>query len=740
MNKGLNLKVVGDIIDQMFTKDKFGSLIANWDNLRVGPVAEGMRAQLSMDKTLAGTLVRKTYATDVEFAYRPYGSTPVIAGGIKLFGPSPLKGLKFKGKLEASTGGVEGNLFLKRCKVRERKIMNWIKEKIALTENLTTKNEAEELLKEVEKDQVLTGGGYDGTEMFSITKSALDFLSKSARSVDLADTWRSELLMSEILKLREELWGELGNPIGKLRVTSLQIVRYLQDSDGMMGWPVYAKARIPLTKTTAIRISNNTGVSVLHLVDNEVRDEATGEVRQAYVVDGVAYALDHMVVRATDLPAIIHTLARIQRHGVKYKDGELVEKPGKARSVSPNSALSGAEEAMSFTSFLELCKDKQVHWLPSLQDHPTQTKMIRKWYEDVLVPKEYRALAADWSGYDKTVDGSVLATIIYYIIRPLYHKDDQKWIDLAIVSLVYKYFIISKTAGKANPELYEEVLKNLPHADIDDEFMIVGTINGLGSGAKLTHVGGSLYGEVIIHHCLPNQLGFDPVSGPQAGDDTSLGVPLSHIHLDSVEDTYNPISDAAKEWNLELNVGKQMWVVKSGEPVNIFLQYSYHKNLDIWGIGTAARYSVAVPFAERDNGLSVGEQYMAVISKLNNGWTSPFIRDYIRSWLLEDDFACALFKEYGVSGFDILSKTVGDDLQEVTQRLDLMYNWGISTEDLLAGRIPVLPIIAEVASGLSPKMSIKSALSLLGEDSKSVASDVDNVVDGPDLDADNDSD
>lgn len=737
MNTGLNLKIIGDVIGEMFTIDKYGSLIANWDKLQVGRTAEGMRAQLSMDKTLAGTLARKTYATDVEFAYRPYGSTPVIASGIKLFGPSPLKGLKYKGKLEASKNEAN-NEFLKRCSVREKRINNWVKDKIKLTEELTTHNEAENLLKEVEKDQVMTGGGYDGTEMFSITKSLLDFLMKSAHSVDLKDTWRSEMLMSEILQLREELWKELGYPMGKLRVTSLQIVRYLQDSDGMMGWPVYAKARIPLSKTTAIRISNNTGVSVLHLVDNEVRDPNTGEVHPAYVVDGVCYALDHMTVRATDLPAIIHTLARIQRHGYKWKDGDLVEKPGKARSVSPNAASSGAEEAMSFTSFLELCKDKQVHWLPSLQDHPTQIKLIRSWYENELIPKKYRALAADWSGYDKTIDGSILATAIYYIIRPLYHKDDQKWIDLAIVSLVYKYFIVSKTAAQANPDMYQEVLKLLPHADIDDEFIIVGTINGLGSGAKLTHVGGSLYGELIIHHCLPRQLGWEPVSGPQAGDDTSLGVPLSHINLESVEDTYQPISDAAKEWNLELNVGKQMWVVSSGEPVNIFLQYSYHNNLNIWGIGTAARYSVAVPFAERDNGLSISEQYMAVISKLNNGWSSPFIKEYIRSWLLEDDFACALFKEYGVSAFDILSKSIGDDLQEITQRLDLMYNWGISTEDLLAGRIPVLPIIAEVASGLSPKMSIQEASKLLGED---LASDAQyDVVNGPDLDADDDSD
>lgn len=737
MNTGLNLRIIGDIIGQMFEIDKYGSLIANWDNLQVGPTAESMRAQLSMDKTLAGTLVRKTYATDVEFAYRPYGSTPVIASGIRLFGPSPLKGLKYKGKLESSRSDAKNNEFLRRCSVREEKINNWVEDKIKLTEELPTKSEAEELLKEVEKDQIMTGGGYDGTEMFSITKSALDFLNKSAKSVDLKDTWRSELLMSEILKLREELWKELGNPLGKLRVTSLQVVRYLQDSDGMMGWPVYAKARIPLTKETAKRISINTGVSVFHLVDNEVRDENTKEIHQAYVVDAVCYALDHMVVRATDLPAIIHTLARIQRHGYKREEGKLVAKPGKARSVSPNAALPGAEEAMSFTSFLELCKDKEVHWLPSLQDHPTQTKLIRSWYENVLIPKEYRALAADWSGYDKTVDGSVLATIIYYIIRPLYHKDDQKWIDLAIVSLVYKYFIISKTAAKANPDLYQEVLKQLPYADVNDEFIIVGTINGLGSGAKLTHVGGSLYGECIIHHCLPRQLGWEPVSGPQAGDDTSLGVPLSHINLESVEDTYQPISDAAKEWNLELNVGKQMWVVKSGEPVNIFLQYSYHNNLNIWGIGTAARYSVAVPFAEKDNGLSISEQYMAVLSKLNNGWSSPFIKIYIRDWLLQDDFACILFKEYGVSAFDILKKNIGNDLQEITQRLDLTYNWGISTEDLVNGKIPVLPIIAEVARGMSPKMSIREAAKLLGEDLVAVADD---IVDGPDLDADDDSD
>lgn len=712
MSTGTNLRIIGDPIEEFFTFDKYGCLIASRDRLQVDKVAIKQRAELAADERLALQLRRKTYDTDVEFAYRPIGSTPVIGGGVKLFGPTPIRGLKFKGRIEARMDGAKSDL-IKKCNRRSKRIDSWVRRKIDLVESIRPTNEQEELLKEVERDQVLTGGGYDNTDAFSITKSLLNFLVSTATSVDLKDTWRSELLIRQVKDLADRIHQQLGMPIGKLRVTSYLLVRYLQDTDGMIAWPVYAKSQMALGREVAKRISRNTGVSVMHLVDSTLKDPNTGHVREARVVDAVCYALDHMTLCAADMHAIIHTLARIQRHAYKLEHNDLKAKDGKSRSVSPNALIPGAIEAMTFTAFLDICKEKCVPWLPSLQDYNTQVRLIQDWYSKVLVPKKYRALAADWSKYDHTVDGSILATIIYYIIRPLYHPDDQKWVDLAIVALVYKYFIVSKTAGSANPELFSKVKEKLPWAEIDDEFIIVGTINGLGSGAKLTHVGGSLYGQVLIHHCIPAQLGYEGVDGPQAGDDTSLGIPMSMINLESCETTYQPIADAASEWGLQLNAGKQMWAVRDGEPVNIFLQYAYHNNLKIWGIGTAARYSVAIPFAERDKGLSIGEQYMAIISKVNNMHTSPFAVKFISDWLHDDHFIGSLFKLYGESAFDILVKSTGKDVVTLSKGLELEYNWGLSTEQLSSGNIPVLPLIAQAANDLSDVMSLEEMQSIL---------------------------
>jgi len=714
MNTGKSLRIVGDPISEFFTISKRGLLIPKPDALQVETVGKKMADTVQKNKKLGLQVVRKVFSVDVEFSYRPAGSTPVVAGGVKLFGPSPLHRLKFKGLIESTV--TKDNGFLKKCEKRDKKILAWMQKKIDLVNALPEDNEQLKLLKEIEKYQVKTGGGYDNTEMFGTTKSLLGFLHKSHQDIELDDTLES-IIMEEILNFREEFWQQLGVAKGSLRITSYQLVRYLQDSDGMIGWPIYAKARIELTRETALRILMETGVSVEALVGATVTDENDGTRHLAYNVDAVAYALDHMSVRAIDLPAIITTLARIQRHGVKEENGVLVNKDGKDRSVSPNAAFSGAQEAMTFTAFLEACKKAKIPWLPSLQDFDTQVALMKDWYNNVLIPNKCKALAADWSGYDKTVKGFLLASVLYYIVRPLYHKDDQIWVDLAIVSLVFKYHIVSDVAATAaDSETWNEIKKTMPCYEYAPGMWIVGTYNGLGSGAKMTHVGGSLYGEVAIHRVIPRLLHWRYHKyGPQAGDDTSLATPEENIDPTSMDKTYQPISEAAAILGLELNPAKQFWYVdKSGEPVNVFLQKDYHFALDIWGIGTGGRYAGAWCFSERDKGLTISEQYLGVVSKWNNGWNCPFIKVYIEDWLTEDDLACAIFHEYGKDSLKFLTSQLGDvTLQDISSRLDLTYNWGMSAKDLQEGNIPVIPIIAEVASRMSPKMSISQALEIM---------------------------
>lgn len=757
MNDGKSLRILGDWIGNYFHLDKYGSLIPSKDSLRTESAAAKVSDLFSLDHDLERDLNRRIFSTDVEFAWRPKGSSPVIAGGIHMFGPSPLRKLNFKGKVNAmESSSRSDDKFLKGCEKRERRIEKFIVDARNTLEKLQPTNEAEEAIKEVEMDQVLTGGGYDNTKAFQITESLLDFLSKCADDISFEDSQESEILMRNIVKFKEELYRDLGVQEGSLRITSFMLVRMMQESDGMLGFPVMKKSSALLDKVTARRVSMWTGVDCrwmgqenvrmqrkyLKLVnaDIEIQNkeketkiplkknltleelleavEKYGENDKIYlVVDAMCYCLDRMVLNPDDavIFALIWTLARIQRHGYKEKDGELEIKKGKARSVSPNGAFSGAEEAMVGDPFIKLMKEKKVPWMPSLQDRETADSLIWNWYESVLVPKGMRALPADWSGYDKTVKGAPFATILYYVVRPLFHFDDQKWVDLAIVSLIYKYFFINVHAASASPELWNEVQQKYTIYKVSDDFAIVGTYNGLGSGAKLTHVGGSLYGELIIHHCIPDILGYEGVSGPQAGDDTSLGVPEDMIDLTSAENTYQPISDAAARYGLELNAGKQMWVVGGNEVVNIFLQYNYNYNLKIKGVGTAVRYYVAYPFTEREKFLSIGEQYMAVISKFNNGVSNPWIEVWITKWFEQDNYICAIFKEYGVKAFnDVIVASTGSTFKEISERLEITYNWGLTQEQLAQGDIPVLPILADVASRMFPKVSAAEAMSALG--------------------------
>lgn len=716
MSEGKSLRVVGDWIGKYFHLDKYGSLIPNEDSLDVSGVGAKVADMLAQDPDLERDMIRKIFSTDVEFADRPDGSTPVIAGGIKQFGPSPLFRLKFGEKLGLAGHQRATADFLKRCDRRKRKIEKFINDAIKTVDELQPKSEAEKAILEVEKHQVLTGGGYDNTKMFAITRSLLDFLDQCSETIDYANGKASQILMEEIVKFKRELYSQLGIGEGTLRITSFMLVRMMQESDGMIGFPVFKKSGAKLTKDIARRISMWSGVDCRFLVKESVKDVGDGKLRDARVVDALCYVLDHAIANPEqcNFAAIIWTLARIQRHGYKLgKDGAIEAKDGKARSVSPNAAFSGAEEAMVGDPFIKVMKEKQVPWMPSLQDRETADRLIKQWYEETLVPKNMRALPADWSGYDKTVKGAPLATILYYVIRPLFHFDDQAWVDLAIVSLVFKYFLINVDAAQANPDLWTTIQQKYKIVPVSKNFVLVGTVNGLGSGAKLTHVGGSLYGELIIHHAIPRILGYEGVSGPQAGDDTSLGYPVDRIDLTSAEKTFQPIADAAAVYGLKMNAGKQIFVTIGDEVMNIFLQFGYNYNLSIWGVGTAVRYYVAYPFAEREKFLSIGEQYMAIISKFNNGVSNPWIKDWIAKWLQQDDYICALFKEYGDKAFNILVESTGTSFKEISERLEITYNWGLTQEQLEQGDVPVLPVIAEVAAGMLPKATAAEAMSKL---------------------------
>lgn len=709
MSDGLSCTILNSDVDKSFRKDRYGLLIPDTENLRMEEAVKSMVRQLEGDTGLSRRLAEIYMRADVGMANRPIGSTPVISSGIKMFGPSPLKKQNFKGSL---SGAVKGSDLNKSVVKRERKIDKYVQEAIALHRALEPASDpALKLIWDVEGDQVLTGGGYDNTKIGDVTKSALNFVLRGSNNWTIEDSVHSRYIVEEAQALRKHL-EEFGFKPGELKPLGAHLVRFLQDTDGMIGFPIYSKAKSPLSRDIAQRLLVDTGVDVRWMVDSDVVDYIDGKtMHKAYVVDGIAYCLDHMTFDCHSQCSLITTLVRIQRHGYKSEDGQFIAKDGKCRSIYPNAAIPGFIEAMTFTPFLEKLKERQVDIMPSLQDKPTRIAMIKRFINDVWGPKDYAGLAADWSKYDATVKGSILASIIYYAVRPFYDARWQSWVDASMHILTYKYIIVSNDLAVINNDMFQEAQQVAPYANVGRGWSIFGMINGLISGAKFTHGGGSLYGEVVIHRCILRELGLEPLWGPQAGDDTDVGVPSSIIDPTSAERTYQPIADAAAIYDLDMNVSKQIWQQHDGQIVQVFLQDVYQPNLDIYGIGSAFRYIVAAPFAERDNGLSIAEQELAVLSKLNNGADNPFIDQVVEFWLERDNFMGALYKEYGSNAMKIIIDGTGVSPDELRQRLGLgSFEWGATADQFDSGQLPINPIIAKVAAGMSFGMSVDEAL------------------------------
>lgn len=707
MSDGLSCTIVNSDLSMSFRKDANGLLIPVPDTLQVEEAKQALERQLNGDTGLSRRLAEIYMRADVGMANRPLGSTPVISAGVKMFGPSPLKKQDYKGSLSVVVKDSDIN---NRSAKRERKIQRYNELAIALHDSLQPSDDPSlKLIWDVEGDQVKTGGGYDNTKIGDVTKSALNFLIRGNNRWTIEDSVHSRYVVEEANALRKHL-EEFGFRPGELKPYGAHLVRFLQDTDGMIGFPVYAKAKSTLTKDIAQRLLIETGVDVRWMVDSSVKDEMDGTEHKAFVVDGISYCLDKMTFDCMRQCSLITTLVRIQRHGYKVEDDKLTSKDGKCRSIYPNAAIPGFIEAMVFSPFLEKMKERQVDIMPSLQDKPTRIGMMKAFIKDVWGAKDYVGLAADWSKYDATVKGSILATIIYYAVRPFYDARWFAWVDAAIRALVFKYVIVFDELARINNDMFQEALQACPNAEVKG-WRVFGSTDGLISGAKFTHGGGSLYGEVVIHRCIARELGFDPQWGPQAGDDTDMGVPRSIVDPSSSEKTYQPIADAAAIYDLDMNVSKQIWQQYDGEIVQVFLQDIYHSKLDLYGIGSAFRYIVAAPFAERDNGLSVAEQELAVLSKLNNGSDNPYIRQVVEFWLQRDNFMGILYKEYGASAMEIIIQGVDSSPEEIRQRLGLgSFEWGATAAQFDAGQLPINPIIADVAKNMSFDMTVSDAV------------------------------
>lgn len=707
---GLNLKWSGDTIAKYFKFDDFGSLLPSNQNLQMEKVRTMIDRQNKADSGYYRRVSEINYRTDVEFTNNPYGNTPVIGAGIKMFGPRPQDKVKFKGRLNDKPNSD----LVKRLTRRERKIEEFQKRVMSLHSKLepADKDSGEYLNWLVEKDQMMTGGGFDGNAIGQVTESGLNFVIKGSKQIGYANSSLSALVVEGAKWLRSHLesWGL--KP-GSLQPMGASVVRMAQESDGMIGWPVYTKALSALTPDIALRLLVASGVDTRKFVGTTVKDIRDGSMVPFRVVDALAYILDNSTLDASDVPSIITLLARIQKHGWKDGEGGIEPKKPKTRSIYPNSALAGIIEAMTIAPFNDKLKELQVPFMPSLQDKETRVDMIKEMIVSAF-KDNYDYLAADWSKYDSTVKGEILATMIYHAVRPFYNSKYYQWVDFVIYALVYKYIMMDSDLCRLNNDLFQEACKAAPYTEIKG-VSIFGMTGGLISGAKFTHVGGSMYGEVVIHYCIPKLMGYEPRYGSQAGDDTLMAIPQSLIFLESAEKTYTPIQEAAEQFGLEMNASKQIWQQVRGEVAKVFLQDLFHHNTDLWGMGSTFRPYDAIWFSERNKGLSVAEQLMAEIARMEQGWDNYLIHEVVDDWLDQEQVIGAIFKEYGESGFQVIIEAIGLSPDEIAQRIDVgSFTFGVSKSDLNSGTLHILPVIAAVSAKKRYPVSAAEAVRMIG--------------------------
>lgn len=710
---GLNFTAPSGLMDQYFTVDKYGLFVPRQDALQMTVAKERFERLLNSETDTEFKLTERYYLTDVETTDNPYGNTNAIGAGINIFGKQPLTGKDFRGRMDVhqnDSAGVKQQLMK-----RERKIEQYCKDTLAILKKAepASKDSVDYMLWEVEHDQALTGGGFDGNKIGDVTNTALKGMIKSASIPDISNSSVSELFVQSCLEFRDYLISH-GMKLGSLQPDGLSKVRFEQDNDGMFGFPVMKKGGAPLDRDIATRLLIDSGVDTRAFVGTTVRDDNTGLEYKYRIQDALGYILDNMHCSARDLTSLIIFLARIQKHGFKEHEGVLEAKPGKARAVFPNSAIQACIEGMPINAYNKKLMELKVPCFPSLQTKEIRVAQIKDWMKS-MSPSGYGFLAADWSQYDATVPGWGLATVIQYCVKPFFSASYYNWLDAVTFILTYKYFIVDSDLAKIS-ENYAECSNLVPNVKLG-RWELYGLKDYLISGAKFTHVGGSEYGICSIHLTIPKLLGYKGVPGPQAGDDTLMAYPKERIQLDSKEGTYEPLATAAKQLGLDINPSKQIFYQFGGELTGVFLQDSYNESGDVWGVGSIYRPLAAVFYSERNRGLSVAEQMMAEISRMNQGYDSPFVDSAVEFWLSKERYLGALVKERGAEeAFQFLIETVGTDVDSIAQRIEVgSFTYGVGIEALRSGKLPILPVMDRVVSSMSfPVGEISKALKALG--------------------------
>ena len=97
----------------------------------------------------------------------------------------------------------------------------------------------DKLIADVEVWQAGTGGGFDNNKLGDIARSVANFVNESQG--DMYDDETGQVYVNECMKIGKELAAKIG--YGTLEPVNYLRVRYEQDTDGQIAWPVFAADR-----------------------------------------------------------------------------------------------------------------------------------------------------------------------------------------------------------------------------------------------------------------------------------------------------------------------------------------------------------------------------------------------------------------------------------------------------------------------------------------------------------------
>lgn len=704
-------------MDDWAPKDVAGFRHVRLEDLNMERVAKRMD-EFNGVKPVYEDIGKRIARVDGLRAEIPYGGTPVIGAGFRLF-PKTERIVADENAKDAKVRPMAPDLQRDYLE-REAKIEKYVSKFVDLhakVEPDKTDLKAHALW-EAEKHQVLTGGGYDGGKVGDVTNDFLLFFERTWQPCAL-DDHDIEVVVEAAKALKTRLI-QLGVTFGSAEPTPFEAVRLEQNRDGLIGWPIYGHAFDALTEDNVDAIKAYFGVDCTWMLSSQVCSSYADTPHEAKLVDALSFAVSGpSKLHASDYPNVMTMLKRVQRHGYTLEGGKLKPKKGKIRSIKCPDAMTTVIEGCIFNAIQNTLRDHPDNMYNSLLAPDVRRPMLRelvaRWYEEGFV-----AQSLDWSKWDASVEASVYVTIMDIVFGDFFKPEYRSQFEFAMRNHVYKYCAFRRdlvTRGDS-AKILRQLRQKKAVIDLSAELILVGGAGGMGSGLKGTYVGNSTYGLVMQKVLNKLAYGDDVPFGSQTGDDTVAAQRVERVNFDSSEESLGPLRDCAAKFKLVLNVDKLVWVPTPRGLMVVYLQEYTAPELDIEGVGSIFRYGPALLFGEYplEGGLLVHCQ--AELSKLENGANNPFFQDVAEVALESDRVFAAILQTEGEAALATLIARTG---AEATQHA--LFSEGkqfrLDVDSFLQGRAKCLPALVTVAKERVevPQKAVEMAIEALSSGS-----------------------